>query len=73
MQKTTIREFRRTLKAHLESTEATIITSGRGWRPTVRAILVPIPTNGEYWKPGPRRAAIAQAKRQFKDAIAQAH
>lgn len=70
MQKTSIREFRKTLKAHLESPEATLITSGRGWRPTARAILIPIPE--PRYTPGEQRKAIAQAKRLFKDAIAQA-
>ncbi len=70
MTKTSIREFRKTLKAHLESAEATIITSGRGWRPAARAILIPLPPPG--YKPGEQRRAIAQAKRLFKDAITQA-
>jgi hypothetical protein len=67
MQKTTARELRTNLKRYLESTQPTII-QGRGWRPTARAILVPI---APY--PTRARAALAQAKRHFAEAIKDAN
>ena len=70
MTTTTIREFRKSLRAHLTSDKATLIRSGKGWTTRPRAILIPIPEHG--YRPGEKRHAIAQAKRLFRQAIATA-